>query len=189
MVNTIRSTAPDTSEHAPFYRRYTSLVPGGDIVKTLTEQHPVTMGMFSALDDEQANYRYAPGKWSVKEMLGHMSDAERIFAYRALRFARGDQTPLPGFEQDDYVRGASFSKCRFEDMLEEFTCVRRASVLLFQQLSPEVWLRQGTASQTAVSVRALAYIIAGHELHHRNVLSEKYLSGASAIARANRGPQ
>ncbi len=182
MVNTIRSTPPDASEHAPYYGRYTSLVANGDIVDTLERQCPETIALLSPLSDEQANYRYAPGKWSIKEMLGHVVDTERIFAYRALRIARNDQTPIEGFEQDDYVRGANFSECRFKDMLEEFTCVRRASVLLFQQLSTEAWLRHGTASQMGVSVRALAYIIAGHEIYHRNALKEKYLSDATAHA-------
>ena len=182
MVNTIRSTPPQPSEHAPYYGRYTSLVVNGDIVDTLGQQCPETIALLSSLSDEQANYRYAPGKWSIKEMLGHVVDTERVFAYRALRIARNDQTPREGFEQDDYVRGANFSECRLKDMLEEFTCVRRASVLLFQQLSPEAWLRHGTASQMGVSVRALAYIVAGHEIYHRNALKEKYLTAAAAHA-------
>ena len=182
MVNTIRSTPPEPSEHAPYYGRYTSLVAKGDIVDTLARQGPETIALLSSLSDEQANYRYAPGKWSIKEMLGHVVDTERIFAYRALRIARNDQTPIEGFEQDDYVRGANFSEHRIKDMLEEFAIVRRASILLFQQLSPEAWLRHGTASQMGISVRALAYIIAGHEIYHRNALKEKYLSGAAAHA-------
>ena len=182
MVNTIRSTPPDASEHAPYYGRYTALVANGDIVETLAQQCPETIALLSSLSDEGANYRYAPTKWSIKEMLGHVVDAERIFAYRALRIARNDQTPIEGFEQDDYVRGANFSECHFNDMLEELTCVRRASVLLFQQLSPEAWLRHGMANQMGISVRALAYVVAGHEIYHRNALKEKYLSGAAAHA-------
>jgi hypothetical protein len=177
-VNTIRSTPPDASEHAPYYSRYTCLVRKGDIVETLERQYPETVALLSPLSDVEASYRYAPDKWSIKEVLGHVTDTERIFAYRALRIARNDQTPIEGFEQDDYVRAANFSDCHFEKMLEEFTWVRRASLLLFQQLSPEAWLRTGTASQLAVSVRALAYILAGHELHHRTVLKEKYLPRA-----------
>ncbi len=176
-LKALRSTPPHPSEHAPYYGRYTSLVPAGDIVETLSKQVPETLALMSQLDEAQANHRYAADKWSIKEMLGHLTDTERIFAYRALRIARGDQTPIEGFEQDDYVRGTNFSAYCFKDMLEEFTCVRRASILLFQQLSPEAWLRQGTASQLGISVRALAYIMAGHELHHRNVLREKYLAG------------
>ena len=182
MVNTIRSTPPDASEHAPYYGRYTSLMGRGDIVDTLAQQCPETIALLSSLSDGQANYRYAPGKWSIKEMLGHVVDTERIFAYRALRIARNDQTPIEGFEQDDYVRGANFSECRLTDMLDEFAVVRRASILLFQQLTPEAWLRHGTASQMGISVRAVAYIIAGHEIYHRNALKEKYRSGAAAHA-------
>lgn len=176
--NTIRSTPPDASEHASYYGRYTSLVGKGDIIEILERQYPETIALLAPLRDDQANYRYTPDKWSIKEVLGHLTDTERIFAYRALRIARNDQTPIEGFEQDDYVRAANFPDRRFENMLEEFTCVRRASLLLFQQLSPEAWLRKGTASQLGVSVRALAYIMAGHELHHRTVLKEKYLSAA-----------
>ena len=154
----------------------------GDIVDTLAQQCPETIALLSSLSDGQANYRYAPGKWSIKEMLGHVVDTERIFAYRALRIARNDQTPIEGFEQDDYVRGANFSECRLTDMLDEFAVVRRASILLFQQLTPEAWLRHGTASQMGISVRAVAYIIAGHEIYHRNALKEKYRSGAAAPA-------
>ena len=180
--NTIRSTPPDASEHAPYYGRYISLVGAGDIVETLAQQYPETFALLSGIGDTQSHHRYAADKWSIKEMLGHLVDTERILAYRALRIARGDQTPIEGFEQDDYVRGANFSECHWPDMLEEFTAVRRASVLLFQQLSPEAWLRRGTASNMGISVRALAYIMAGHEIHHRHELKEKYLSCAAASA-------
>jgi hypothetical protein len=109
-------------------------------------------------------------------MLGHVTDAERVFSYRALRFARADQTPLASFEQDDYVRNANFSASRLADLIDEFVCVRRATVWLFRSLSPEAWMQRGVASGNPVSVRAVAYIIAGHELHHRRELQEKYLT-------------
>ena len=171
-LKAIRSTPPDPSEHLPYYGRYTALVGPGDIVQTLTGQHQRTAAELSAVDGERANFRYAPGKWSMKEVLGHLTDTERIFAYRALRIARGDKTPIEGFEQDDYVRGANFQDCRWPEMIEEFTWVRRASVALFEQLEPEAWLREGTANGAAISVRALAYIMAGHEIHHRNILRD-----------------
>ena len=176
-LNTIRSTPPDPSERLPYYGRYIALVGQGDIVETLIDQQQKTVEGLSAIDGERANFRYAPDKWSIKEVLGHLTDTERIFAYRALRIARGDQTPIEGFEQDDYVRGANFTACKWPDMIEEFTYVRRASVSLFEHLSPEAWLRQGTANQSAISVRALAYTMAGHEIHHRNILRDKYLQG------------
>jgi hypothetical protein len=108
-------------------------------------------------------------------MVGHVIDTERIFAYRALRIARNDPTPMEGFEQDDYVRYGGFAASSLVDLMEEFACVRRASVWLFRKLSPEAWMRRGIASQNEISVRAIAYVIAGHELHHRQVLREKYL--------------
>ena len=168
--------APDASEYAPYFGRYISLVSGPDVVAALEDQPRETVGLLSMLSEEQGNFRYEAGKWSIKEMLGHVIDTERIFAYRGLRIARGDQTPLATFEQDDYVRAANFDGCRLADLIDEFVCVRRSSVLLFRQLRPEAWTRRGTASNNPVSVRAVAYIIAGHELHHRRVLQEKYLS-------------
>lgn len=169
---------PDASEYAPYYGRYITLVGGHDVVAALEEQPRETLALLSTLSDEQGDYRYAPGKWTIKEMLGHVIDVERVFAYRALRFARNDQTPLASFEQDDYVRAGGFGDCRLTDLIEEFVCVRRSSVMLFGKLSPEAWMRRGVASDNPVTVRAIAYIIAGHELHHRRILLEKYLSAA-----------
>ena len=170
--------APDASEYAPYYGKYIALVGGNDVVAALEDQPRETVSLLTGLTDEQGDYRYAADKWSIKEMLGHVVDAERVFSYRALRFARNDQTPLASFEQDDYVRAGNFSECRLADLIEEFVAVRRATVWLFRQLSAEAWMRRGIASDNPVSVRAIAYIIAGHELHHRRVLQEKYLSAA-----------
>lgn len=166
---------PEASEYAAYYGKYIALVAGSDVLAALEEQPGETLALLSTLGDEQGNFRYAPGKWSIKEVLGHIIDAERVFAYRALRFARNDQTPLASFEQDDYVRAGSFDDCGLADLIEEFVCVRRASVMLFAKLTPEAWMRRGTASNNPVSVRAIAYIIAGHELHHRRILEEHYL--------------
>ena len=174
--------APDASEYAPYYGRYITLVGGNDVVAALEDQPRETLALLSGLSEEQGDYRYAPGKWSIKEMLGHVIDAERVFSYRALRFARNDRTPLASFEQDDYVRSGGFGDRRLADLIEEFVCVRRATVWLFRTLSPEAWMRRGIASDNPVSVRAVAYIVAGHELHHRRVLQEKYLSAVSAGA-------
>lgn len=168
--------APDPSEYAPYYGRYITLVGGHDVVAALEDQPRETLALLSGLTEEQGDYRYAPDKWSIKEMLGHVIDGERVFSYRALRFARNDRTPLASFEQDDYVRGGNFADRRLGDLIEEFVCVRRATVWLFRALSPDAWMRRGVASDNPVSVRAIAYIIAGHELHHRTVLKEKYLT-------------
>jgi uncharacterized damage-inducible protein DinB len=172
--------APDSTEFAPSYGKYTSLVKSENIVKTLEAQAQQSEGVFGALTEEQSSFRYAPDKWSIREMLGHVVDAERIFSYRALRIARGDKTPIEGFEQDDYVANAPFERCTLAELLDEFTAVRRATVLLFHSLPADAWTRRGIASNNDVSVRALAYIIAGHELHHIAVLNEKYLPALKA---------
>lgn len=166
---------PGADEYASYYEKYTSLVPDADILSVLSEQIEATLALLRKLPEEKGNYRYAPDKWSIKELVGHLIDSERIFAYRALRIARNDKTPLPGFEQDDYIANANFDSCSLADLSAEFELVRRSNLAMFKQLSDEAWLRRGTASENEVSVRALAHIIAGHELHHLNVLRSRYL--------------
>ncbi len=168
-------SAPHQAEYNPYYQRYISLVPQGDIVQTLESQWRETRALLSSIPEQRGTHRYEPGKWSIKEVLGHLIDTERIFAYRALRIARADATPLSGFEQDDYIRGANFDAVSLASLIEEFDAVRRSTVLLFRHLQPEAWTRTGTANNNAISVRALAWIIAGHEMHHRAVLKQKYL--------------
>jgi len=172
---------PLPGEYAPYYETYISLVKSDDIVATLEAQQLQTAQLFAARSERDGNFRYAPDKWTVKEVLGHLSDSERIFAYRAVRIARGDQTPLSSFEQDDYVRGGNFSERALSDLAEEFDLVRSASIALFKSLRKEAWQRRGVANKSEISVRALAYIIAGHELHHRRILEERYFP---AIPRA-----
>ena len=174
-TSTLAIAPPDPSEHASYYSRYIALVAGHDILATLPQQIQDTRALLSSLREADGNLRYAPGKWSVKQVLGHLIDSERVFCYRALRIARGDQTPLPGFEQDDYVREGPFEHCRLADLLEEFTDVRKATVDFFRSLDELAWSHEGTANQNKVTVRATAYIIAGHELHHRSILQGKYL--------------
>jgi len=175
------SPRPAPTEYAAFYEKYIALVPGNDIVTILDAQRLQMTQLFAARSERDGNFRYAPGKWTVKEVLGHISDSERIFAYRALRIARADQTPLSGFEQDDYVRAGAFGERTLTDLVEEFALVRGATSALFQSLSGEAWLRRGVANKSEVTVRALAFIIAGHELHHREILKEHYFP---AIPRA-----
>jgi hypothetical protein len=167
---------PEPGEYSAYYDRYISLVLGEDILNTLDQQRRQTMLLLSGRDDEDGDFRYAPEKWSAKEVLGHVCDTERIFAYRALRFARGDATPLAGFEQDDYVRNGPFANRPLSDLIEDFISVRRATVSLFRNFDEAAWLRRGVANKNEVSVRALAYIIAGHEVHHRRILEEKYFA-------------
>jgi DinB family protein len=168
--------APAASEFNPYYGRYISLVTGSDILSVLEKQMLQTRAVLSSISEERAAYRYAPEKWSIKQVVGHMTDTERVFAYRALRIARGDKTPLEGFEQDDYVRSGPFEHCPLADLADEYAAVRDATVRLFRALDQAAWMRTGVANQNEVSVRAIAYIIAGHELHHRRILEEKYLS-------------
>ena len=166
---------PEPGEYNPYFERYISLVPEGDILHTLEAQRRQMLLLLSGRDDAEGNFRYAPGKWSAGEVLGHVCDTERIFAYRALRIARGDQTPLEGFEQDDYVRNGPFARRPLADLIEDYIAVRRATVSLFRNLDEATWTRRGVANNNEVTVRALAHIIAGHELHHRRIIEEKYL--------------
>ena len=171
---------PNRDEYAPYYEKYVSLVGPGDITATLTRQLSSTLELLRGIDEARAGDRYAPGKWSIKELVGHLIDSERIFSYRALRFARNDQTPLSGFEQDDYVRGANFDEQSLADLATEFEYVRLATVQLFKSLNEEAWSRRGAANGAEVSVRALAFIMAGHETHHVEVLKTRYLAGATS---------
>ena len=172
---------PNANEYAPYYHTYVSLVTTDDVLGALESQRLQTSQLLAARSEREGNFRYAAGKWSVKEVVGHVNDAERIFAYRALRIARGDATPLASFEQDDYVRAANSGERTLTDLAEEFLAVRAATLALFRSLKDEAWSRRGVASDKEVTVRALAYIIAGHELHHRNILGERYFP---AIPRA-----
>jgi uncharacterized damage-inducible protein DinB len=171
---------PEETEYLSYYGKYVSLVGDANVLDTLSKQLDETLGLLRSIPESQAGFRYAPGKWSIKELVGHMIDTERIFAYRALRFARNDRTPVPGYEQDDYIRHASFDDYPLDDLAAEFASVRQSTLFLFRHLDEEAWMRRGVANESEVSVRALAYIIAGHELHHREVLRSKYLQPAQA---------
>ena len=176
----ITISKPDETEYLPYYGKYISLVPDGDVVAALTAQLDETLALLRSITESEAGFRYAPDKWSIKELLGHVIDTERIFAYRALRFARNDKTALSGYEQDDYIRNASFDDCALADLASEFEHVRQSNIFLFKHLNYEAWTRRGLANENEVSVRALAYIIAGHELHHCEILRSKYLPAARA---------
>ncbi len=172
---------PQPTEYAEYYANYISKVPGSDILSVLESQRLQMLQLFSGRSERDGSFRYAAGKWTVKEVLGHITDTERIFTYRALRFARGDQTPLPGFEQNDYVRSGAFGERMLAGLAEEFGAVRSASIALFRSFNDEAWTRRGMADQKEVTVRALAFITAGHQMHHRMILEERYFP---AIPRA-----
>jgi hypothetical protein len=166
---------PDPKEYAPYFEKYISLVPEGEIVVTLGKQIESTLSLIRGLSADQGDLRYAPGKWSVKEVIGHLIDAERIFAYRALRFARRDATPLPGFDENSFVDNAGFGSRSLADLAKEFEHTRKSNLYLFKSLDADSSLRLGTASDNKISVRAIAYIIAGHESHHVGILRSRYL--------------
>ena len=176
---------PVASEHAPYYSRYIDMVPDGDILGTLAAQIGVTLTELRKISEQDSLHRYAQGKWSVREIVGHMIDTERILAYRALRFARNDQTNLPGFEQDDYIDAANFNERPWSDLIDEFYAVRRSNIAMFRGLAEEAWTRTGVANDTPMSVRAAAYIIAGHERHHLGIIREKYAVEKKSEARPN----
>jgi hypothetical protein len=171
---TVPTTHPSAVEYPEYYGRYIAQVPQGNILDTLQQGHDATLALLGGAS-ARADFRYAPDKWSLKEAVGHVIDAERIFAYRALRFARNDKTPLPGFEQDDYMPYANFAQRELSDLAREFDHVRQATLFLFRNLDTAAWERRGTASGGEFTVRAMAYITAGHEIHHRRIIEAKYL--------------
>jgi hypothetical protein len=167
---------PNKTEYAAYYETYVSLVEETDIISALQNQLTELQNLFAAIPEEKGTYAYAEGKWTIKELLGHLIDGERIFAYRALRFARADKTPLEGFDQDPYIENADFNSIKFSNLLKELTLLRAANVLFFESLSETAWSQTGVASDAEVSVRALAYIMVGHVRHHINILKARYLN-------------
>lgn len=173
-----RATRPAPDEYAPYYDAYIRKVPDGDVVHALRAQLPDTLATLRAVPESRAGHRYAEGKWSIREVVGHVCDAERVFAYRAMRFARADTTELPGFDENAFVANARFDERSLASLVDEFAAVRGATTAFFDGLFPDEWMRVGTANGKTMSVRALAWVIAGHERHHLQVLKERYLQGS-----------
>lgn len=169
---------PAADEYAPYYAGYIATVPDGDLRETLDRTFAEAMQWLRAVPEERGDHRYAPGKWSVKEVIGHVTDAERVFAHRLLRFARADETPLPGFDENAWVPAARFERRTLSALLDEWAAVRQATLALLRTLDEEELARRGTANGQPASVRALAWIIAGHALHHLRLLRERYGLGA-----------
>jgi hypothetical protein len=165
---------PADGEFASFYAGYVSLVPENDIMSVLEGQTADVRQRTRAFIPAREAFRYADGKWSVREVLGHMTDAERVFGFRAFCFSRGDENALPSFEQDDYVARSGADRCSLADLVEEFGQSREANLTFLRRLDDEAWKRMGTASGKPVSVRALAYIMAGHVRHHLHILGTRY---------------
>lgn len=172
-------TRPGDDEFVEYYSKYVERVPAGDIVATMATQIDDTTALLRDLTEAQAAHAYAPGKWSIRQVVGHIADTERVFCYRMLRFARQDRTPLPGFDENAYADAGRADDRPLASLVAELTAVRRATVALLAGLPDEAWTRSGPASEFEVSVRALAWISAGHELHHREILSSRYLPGIS----------
>lgn len=170
-----RTARPAPNEHAAFYAPYIARVPASDIVEILRAQIAETATFLRSIPDERTVSGYAPGKWTIRDVVGHLADVERVMGYRALRFARADRTPLPGFEENDYVPRAEASARPMDDLVGELESVRAATVALLSGLPPDAWRRTGSANGKEISVRALAAVIAGHERHHVAVIRERYL--------------
>ncbi|MCJ7433927.1 MAG: DinB family protein [Anaerolineales bacterium] len=173
MTSTI--TPPTTDEYAPFYADYIQRAQARDVLSLLPQQIEDIKSALGHLTNDQARFKFGPPEWSIKEVLGHLNDGERVFSYRLLRISRNDQTPLPGFEQEDYVRAAKFDNYALTDLIHEFEFLRRANILAIKNMSDESTLYRGTASGTIISARALIYIMVGHVEHHMACLREKYL--------------
>ena len=172
-------TRPQSTEAADYYSKYIDLIPSDDIVPAIKEQLGQTLQFLEGISEEQSLHSYAPGKWTIREVLSHVNDGELVFLGRAFWFARGFQDPLPSFDQDVAVQHARANETSWAELVEEFKNVRSASISFFKNLPDEAWSRTGVASDNPFTVRALAYIIAGHVAHHTNVLREKYLAADS----------
>lgn len=167
---------PEKEEYNEYYETYISLVPETEIVPVLENQIAEIEDLVGEIPEEKGTFAYAEGKWTIKDILGHLSDGEKLFAYRALRISRADKTPIEGFEQDGYVENGNFNRRTLADLLEEFVSLRKANLYFFRNLDDAAWVRLGTASGYPFSVRALAYISAGHVRHHLNILKTRYLA-------------
>lgn len=169
-------SVPDRSEAADFYFTYIDKVPAGDVRRILADQAGEVLTLLRDISDDRSLYRYAPGKWSIRQLVSHVNDAERVFSFRALWFARGLEAPLAGFDQDAVIRLAAADERAWDSHLDEFAAIRAATVALFDGLPDGAWDRRGIASDNPVTVRALAYICAGHVAHHLGVLRAQYLT-------------
>ncbi len=170
-----RTERPGADEHAPYFSTYTAAAPGGDLVAALERQATDVATLIKGVPEARGGHRYAEGKWSIREVIGHITDSERVFAYRLMRFARGDATALSSFDENLFAKGSDADARTLADLGEDFAAVRRATVTLVRPMQDEQMMRRGAASGKETSARALAWIIAGHAQHHMKVLRERYL--------------
>ena len=167
---------PLPSEFAPYCAKYIALVPAGDLVAILESESRAMFALLNSISEEKSAHRHAPGKWSIRESVLHVADVERILSYRALRFARADSTPLAGFEPSNYVAPSEAENRTWRSIIDEFAAVREATLILFRNLPPDSWLRGGVADGSPYTVRAIAFTLVGHSIHHCKILSERYLA-------------
>jgi uncharacterized damage-inducible protein DinB len=167
---------PNESEYPEYYLRYVQLVPDGELLQTLENNLLETVRLFESISEQDGYFRYASNKWSIKEVLGHMTDTERIMSYRLLRVGRGDQTALAGFNENDYVKGSQVNQLPIEKILEDFIATRKATLTLIKNMPKEVWMNKGNANNLEITTRAIAYIIAGHAIHHGKIITDRYLA-------------
>jgi len=174
-MTAVAARRPDATEYSTYYGRYIAAVPEGDVMAVLRRDRDEWQTMIAELTESRGGHRYAKDKWSIREVIGHVSDTERVFSYRAFRIARGDKTPLASFDQDEYVKTANSDRRTLSSLAAELLSVRESTLALFTALPDDAWTRTGTASDNPVSVRALAYITAGHAQHHLKIVREQYL--------------
>lgn len=165
---------PASTEYAEYYHKYVSVVPDGDVIELLQQHGAETVTLLRGVSEEKSAFAYAPGKWTIREVMGHVMDAERVFTYRALHFARGDKTPLPSFEENAWAKVSGAASRRLEDLTDEYIAVRACTLALFRGFTRADFERTGIASDNRFTVSALAYITAGHERHHVRILRERY---------------
>ncbi len=167
---------PKPGDYAQYYEQYISEIKGSNILKVLESQLSETIVLLKSVTEEKGNYKYAEGKWTIKEVIGHFTDTERIFAYRALCFARGETKVLPGFEQDDYVNSGKFNEKPLSDLINEFRLLRESNLVLFKSFNADSLAKAGRVEDNRVTVLAILFIIAGHTRHHLKIIEEKYLN-------------
>lgn len=175
MSSSQKRRRPHKDEYDDFYHQYIRLVPDGDIIDILATQLASSLELFSHIAEEKLNYQYAPGKWTTREVIGHIIDVERLFTFRALQFARGDSSTLPGMDQDRWMAGANFGQRSMHSLMVELRHLRAANTILFHSFGEEILDRTGTASDCQFTVRSILYIIAGHQFHHIEIVKTRYM--------------
>jgi len=170
------SGRPEANEYGPYYGKYIELVPENDICAAFEAQARETAELLAGISEERSEHRYQPEKWSIKQLVGHVSDAERIFAYRTLCIARGEKSSLPGFDETDYMRNSNFDQRSLASIVREYETGRQASIAMLRGFADDIWMNMGVANNQAMSVRAIAFTFLGHERHHLKILRERYIA-------------